>query len=149
MGEITVGKRGVVTYKFLVSNEIIPKARFSEIYINQLCFNGKRENAIAKINVGKSTLFFIQNKPSPLPAFLSNKSEQIIDGFIAEETWQKSNEPKITFQPEKSSVKLSCELLSPEMLLTIEVSEMQEIVIHSIELKIWYRNNTRSVEGDL
>lgn len=136
LGEITVGRKGTIVYNFKIPPATLPKAKDAKIYIDRLQFSGVRKNAVGKVIIGKSTLYFIQDQPTSLPVWIDSH-QAVIKGFWAERTWQKSKEPQLEYCSEEFSIRIPRELLSAETAITIEVSEMQEIVICSIELKIW------------
>jgi hypothetical protein len=144
LGEITVGRKGTIVYNFSVPPAILSKARLAKIYIDRLQFSGVRKKAVGKVIIGKSTLYFIQDQPTSLPIWFVDKPDQaVIKGFWAKKTWQRSKEPQLEYYPNESCIQIPCTLLSPETAITIEVGEMQEIVIHSIELRIWQRARRR------
>jgi len=131
LGELTTGRKGLVTYEFNISEDLLAEAKYAEIHVDKLFFNGRREKAIGKVRIGNSELFFIQDLSTGKPY------QHLLGGFWAKRTWQKPDQPKMIFHPEKSCIQIPFELLSKEIRCAIEVSEIQQIIIRSIELKIF------------
>ena len=153
LGEITCGRGGYVTYNFSIPEDVLKKAKHAELYIDRFIFSGRREKAVARIKIGSSELFFVQDTP-----FSGNPEETYWSyngGYVAVDAYQKPAEPRLKLQMQKvpefwTSVipklhlrKIPHYILVPSSLIRreikcrIEVSELQAIIIHYVELKVY------------
>jgi len=136
LGELTSGQGGTVAYNFHIPRHVVSDVKYAELRIDtkpkKIWFHGKLRSAVASINVNdECTLFFPQDSPSDRP------SSELGGGYISYKSYPKPDKAPIQYFYKRSCIKLHKDLLKEELRMEISVMDLQQIVIKSLDLRVY------------